>query len=112
MSSRVVSCDRFGDHLLVAPGSEGARCFAIDWRQRRVGVRARVALHAAADAVQVEVESCEFYVGFEDFPGSPRVKDERGFARQAGSALSPQFAAKIAALQGVHVVLNEGEVEL
>ena len=52
MSSRVVSCDRFGDHLLVAPGSEGARCFAIDWRQRRVGVRARVALHAAADARQ------------------------------------------------------------
>jgi hypothetical protein len=51
-------------------------------------------------------------VGFDDFPDSQRVENQRGFARQAGAALVAQFAPKIAALQWMHVLLQEREIEL
>ena len=80
--------------------------------ERGVGVGARVALDSAADLVQVEVEAGESSVGGDDFADPARVEDDRVFARHSGPAVAADLAAKITALQRMHVFLNEGEVEL
>src|SRR6516162_2435444 len=100
---------RRGQNLLLAVRRYG---LALDWRQCRVGVGARVAFDAAADAVQVEVKGGKLRMGRDDLADPPRIEYQRVFARQAGAALAPQFAPKIAALQRMHVLLQEGEIEL
>ena len=47
-----------------------------------IGIGARVAFDAAADAVQEKVKGGELCVGFDDFPNPPRIEDEGVFARQ------------------------------
>ena len=86
--------------------------FVAERRERGVSIGPRVALDAAADAVQIEVEGSEFEVGCEDFADPSDIEDERGFARQAGAALAAQFTSEIAALQRMYVLLQEGEIEL
>ena len=72
----------------------------------------RVAFDAAANAVQVDVEGGELNVGLDDFADAPRIEEKRVFARLAATALAPQFAANITALEGVNSFLNECEIEL
>src|ERR1700756_5582986 len=98
-----------GQHLLFAVRG---RRVAVEGRQCRVGVWMRVALDAAADAVQIEIKGGELDLGLEDFADPPDIEDERVFARQTGAALAPQFAPEIAALQRMHIFLQEGEIEL
>jgi hypothetical protein len=97
---------------LLSPGRGGIPRSLVDRRQSWVAVGARVAFDAAADAVQVEVEDGELNVGLEDLADPPWIEDGRFFARQARAALAAQFAAEIAALQRMHVLLQKGEIEL
>jgi hypothetical protein len=105
------SGEGFGCGLL-SPGLGSSPRSTVDRRQRWVAVGARVAFDAAADAVQIEVEDGELDVGLEDLADPPWIEDGRVFARQAGAAFPAQFAPEIAALQRMHVLLQEGEVEL
>ena len=91
---------------------KGADLAAVDWRQSGVGVGTGIALDAAADAVQVEVKGGELDVGCENFAEPPRIKNNGVRARQTRSALAAQFATEIPALQRMHVLLQEGEIEL
>src|SRR5271166_7018709 len=97
---------------LLTPGLGSIPRSTVDRRQRGVGIGPRVAFDAAADAVQIEVEGGELDVGLEDFADPPDIEHKRVFARQAGAALAAQFAAEIAALQRMHVLLQEGKIEL
>ena len=49
--------------------------------------------------MQIEIEAGELEVSFDNLADPARVEDQRGFARQAGAALAPQFAPEVAALQ-------------
>ena len=97
---------------LLSPGCGSVPRSAVDRRQRGVGIGPRIAFDAAADAVQMEVEGGELNVGLEDLADPPWIEDGRVFARQASAALAAQFAAEIAALQRMHVLLQKGEIEL
>jgi len=97
---------------LLSPGRGGIPRSLVDRRQSWVAVGARVALGAAADAVQIEVEGGELRMGRDDLADSTRVEDQRGLAWQTGAALPAQFAPEIAALQRMHVFLQEGKVKL
>ena len=59
---------------LLSPGRGGIPRSLVDRRQSWVAVGARVALGAAADAVQIEVEGGKLRVSRDDFADAPRVK--------------------------------------
>ena len=59
-----------------------------------------------------EVEGGEPDVGSEDFADPPWIEDGRVLARRAGPSLAPQFAPEVTALQRMHVLLQEGKIEL
>src|SRR5262249_33267733 len=106
------SGDRLGGCLPVGARSEEGRRFTLRWAQRDIDIGGLVSFDAAADAVQIKVEGGGLGVGLDDFADPARVKQQRVFARQDAAALPAQFAAEIAALQRMHLFLNEGEVEL
>jgi hypothetical protein len=70
-----------GQHLFHAARG---RQFVVDRRERSVRIGVGIALDPPTDAVQVEVEGGELGVGREGFADPPDIKNQRGFARQAG----------------------------
>jgi hypothetical protein len=63
----------------LTPVSTDAWLSALDRGERSIGVGARVAFDAAADAVQIDVERREPEVGCEDFAAPPRIKKPARF---------------------------------
>ena len=80
--------------------------------QRRVVIRRRVAFDLFAQPVQEPVIGDQLAVRLGDFPDTARIEDQRVFARQAGAALRADLAPEKAALQRVHLLLLEDEIEL
>jgi hypothetical protein len=66
---------------------------------------------AAADAVQIELESHELCVGFEHLPNPPWIKTT-GFSLAGRCGAGGAICAENSRLQWMHALLQEREIEL